>query len=810
MTNILGQSVLTAEKLAIWAQQSGKFPASPWPDWLTVATHYIEEGNAEGVAGDIAFFQMARETALLQFGGDVQPSQYNPAGLGSTGGGAQGASFPDDRTGIRAHLQHLGGYAGKQPTQANVDQRWDAAFVHAGKFGTRKTWEGPDHWWAEPGVGYGPSIAAQWQQVVQSSGGTVTPPSPPTTPAPLQVDADGKLVSPDGHFSITYNDPWPTQNGNWNFQEPSFGGVMHTEVGYEHSVIEEFNNPGAQASSFVSISGGFGSSGFEKRLGSAIRAFHSLAANEPLPDGHIHQYGPIGKGFMYWTQSQGNPNWLGTEHEDGGNPSNPLTVNQIEATAAVFEAESNLSGWPIQATDDPNNGRGVIFHSDGGAAWGGHNCLPLDSTDVLTPDGWKRLADVTLSDLVASWSADSGLIGFYHPLAIIEPYLSPTVRVHWIEATASHRFYARQDGSRPYKAKEAAALRINDRLPLAGQYASMGLPLTSDWVRLLVHVEADGSFMRKGDDPCYGVEWHYSRRRKIARLEDLLHRLGIDFTRCDQSDGTVKLRVYGVAFAEEIALWLPNKRFGWALLEMSDEQFAAFDEEVMLADGSVSRQLYRSKVESRDFVQALYHLHGRRANVEGQGGLQMTKSADWRRRPATMCFYRKAPEPGRDSTLVGCLTTETDTLLIRQGGKVAIVGNCPGDVRRGQRPDVLNKMAEFRATRNGQPVPQPPQPPVLPFIPSGGDPDVAGKQLVNITTDAQGNGDIPLDGQAGRPLIPWAKFFGLFSNAADPETIHTHIPMGDIGACDFGGNAKIVIESAVVSATDAVWVVVGV
>lgn len=481
----------------------------------------------------------------------------------------------------------------------------------------------------------------------------------------LQVDATGRLVSPDGAIPITYNDPFPTGNGNYGFVEPAYGQVFHTEVGYEHNVVDEFNNITAEASSFFSVSAGL-SPGFA--------------------DGAIHQYGPVGKGWMAWTQENGNPNWRGVENEDGGDDSRPLTTAQLISNALILEALSRLDGFPIQATDDPNNGRGLIFHVDGGASWGGHNCLPLDTTEVLTPAGWVDLRSVQMDDEVASWSPDSGLISFDHPLHIVEPYESPTVRVHWIECTADHHFYTRQDRERPYKVKLANELRVNDRIPLAGSFVANGLPtISNDWLRLLVHTEADGSFMKSG----YGVEWHYSRHRKIERLENLLTRLDIPFSRCDQSNGTVKFRVWGADFISTIEQWLPGKRFGWILLNMTDDQFEVFDEELMLADGSVTRQLYRSNSESRDFVQALYHLHGRRANVEGQGGLQMTKSADWRTRPATMCFYRKAPESGRDSALVGCVTTVNDTLVVRQLGKVAIVGNCPAPTREAQRPTIL-------------------------------------------------------------------------------------------------------------------------
>ena len=43
--------------------------------------------------------QAMLETGWLQLGGDAVESQYNFSGLGTTGGGVQGNSYPDVRTG---------------------------------------------------------------------------------------------------------------------------------------------------------------------------------------------------------------------------------------------------------------------------------------------------------------------------------------------------------------------------------------------------------------------------------------------------------------------------------------------------------------------------------------------------------------------------------------------------------------------------------------------------------------------------------------------------------------------------------------
>ena len=80
-----------------------------------MARLYIEEASFEGVNHDIAFAQMCLETGFLNFGGDVKFEQNNFAGLGAVGNGAPGLSFPDPRTGVRAHIQHLKAYGSEDP-----------------------------------------------------------------------------------------------------------------------------------------------------------------------------------------------------------------------------------------------------------------------------------------------------------------------------------------------------------------------------------------------------------------------------------------------------------------------------------------------------------------------------------------------------------------------------------------------------------------------------------------------------------------------------------------------------------------------
>ena len=90
------------------------------PRYRDIAQHYKTHGEALRIRWDYAFYQMVLETNYLMFHrgngvpGDVRARQNNFAGIGATGGGVPGDSFPDVSTGVLAQMQHLVAYSGER------------------------------------------------------------------------------------------------------------------------------------------------------------------------------------------------------------------------------------------------------------------------------------------------------------------------------------------------------------------------------------------------------------------------------------------------------------------------------------------------------------------------------------------------------------------------------------------------------------------------------------------------------------------------------------------------------------------------
>lgn len=108
-TKIMGTSVATVEQMAAYIKAKNPSVDSSVIDNIR---HYITEGEAEGVRGDIAFAQSCLETGNFSFKGSaVTLDQNNFCGMGVTSNGKKGNSFPTAQIGIRAQIQHLKAYA---------------------------------------------------------------------------------------------------------------------------------------------------------------------------------------------------------------------------------------------------------------------------------------------------------------------------------------------------------------------------------------------------------------------------------------------------------------------------------------------------------------------------------------------------------------------------------------------------------------------------------------------------------------------------------------------------------------------------
>lgn len=185
-TAIMGKAQATAQQMALFCRSKNSTPQLTSCSLEQLAEMFIEEGEAEGVRGDVAFAQSLHETGYFKFGGIVLPTQNNYAGIGALNGNATGqaASFPDPRTGVRAQIQHLKAYAS---TEALVNECVDPRFsLVARGVAPYVEWLGAADnpqgcGWAVPGAGYGANIVKLLGQIMAQE----------TPQAPAEPENDG-------------------------------------------------------------------------------------------------------------------------------------------------------------------------------------------------------------------------------------------------------------------------------------------------------------------------------------------------------------------------------------------------------------------------------------------------------------------------------------------------------------------------------------------------------------------------------------------------------------------------------------------
>ncbi len=221
---VMGPSRLTAGQLANWFRATGRTPQIPVSiDQL--AQYYIDEGNAEGVRGDIAFAQSVVETGYFGFAGSmVKPANNNYAGMGACDSCNSGRQFPSAQIGVRAQIQHLRNFADPTSRAANLAHwpvvEWyglrsngtlDPALAvtnydHFFAKGNAPTWNqmgGPSKW--ASATNYGDVVIAVYNKMLVWNGlsGTCPPDrlgfgGSEATECPLSIRAPGRSVAGTG------------------------------------------------------------------------------------------------------------------------------------------------------------------------------------------------------------------------------------------------------------------------------------------------------------------------------------------------------------------------------------------------------------------------------------------------------------------------------------------------------------------------------------------------------------------------------------------------------------------------------------
>lgn len=312
------------------------------------------------------------------------------------------------------------------------------------------------------------------------------------------------------------------------------------------------------------------------------------------------------------------------------------------------------------------------------------NCFDAE-TEVLTRSGWVKLPALESGVEVAQWHPD-GRVDFVLPELVQAVSDAPllTFKNQHIELamTRDHRALLRH--------RKTGALRVfrADEYPddwqqiHSGNYAGPGLPLTDDELRLLVAIQADAV-----TEP-FTRGWltvRLTRTRKVERMNALLTRLGLPFTKAEEHN--LPDRAYRATFKvkhpliEKLHGYLGDeKRFGPWLLNLSRPQLDVFIEELWYWDGSFTRKNnYSSSTPGNAaWVQTILHLSGVRGHmreVRSTSG-RTNWQVDMTPRDYSLTTNIERGTLGKAGTPVYCVTVPSSYVMVRRNGRIAVTGNC--------------------------------------------------------------------------------------------------------------------------------------
>lgn len=171
---VMGAPVLTAGQLTAWfADTRGPLQVGA-NNVAELAQLYIEEGQALGVRGDIAFIQAVVETGNFQYTGT-----NNFAGIGHCDSCPRGYPFPTAREGVRAQIQLLRSYADKNLKTADLPGGAMPG-INPDRLGVRgccASWWGLSGVWASA-LHYGGTILSIYDGALTHAQRNAAPPPP--------------------------------------------------------------------------------------------------------------------------------------------------------------------------------------------------------------------------------------------------------------------------------------------------------------------------------------------------------------------------------------------------------------------------------------------------------------------------------------------------------------------------------------------------------------------------------------------------------------------------------------------------------
>lgn len=346
-------------------------------------------------------------------------------------------------------------------------------------------------------------------------------------------------------------------------------------------------------------------------------------------------------------------------------------------------------------------------------------CVPIDTTEVLTPTGWVPIRDVKVGELIANVSPDDFSIKFGAIENMTPVHNDVTYTVDDMCVTGEHRVLHSIDGGGYKLAEFRKICDSRFSVPTAGRYEpegrSLGMQISSSEMIFLLEVQRIG-VVENGT-----IEFRYIVETKVGYMRGLLDNIGYRYTMTHEDLGPVKFVIYDKRAIDLCKKYLSGKDFNWNWLEMNPTQFSYFIYKITKhVETGWTRQYKSDSMVNIDIVQALCALNERGAKYDKS--TQTLYIGDG--------YKTLDPTRGRisadEEVSVACVTVKSGCFLMRQNGMTFVTGNCPGEYIFSRAQKICDEVN----AKLGEPTPAPdPEPIIVPVTLKPG-------VLVSIASDA--------------------------------------------------------------------------
>lgn len=312
-----------------------------------------------------------------------------------------------------------------------------------------------------------------------------------------------------------------------------------------------------------------------------------------------------------------------------------------------------------------------------------------NETELLTKNGWKKGKDLLFQEEVVTLNLENNQLEWNNVLDIFK--YDYTGEMYSIKGRRFDLLVTPNHGLLDVKFKNKKILKYiasdfkklkNRGFRTCGNLEKTGVQIDDDLLRLGIWITTDGSF----ENSC-SVRFHLKKERKILRLEELLKKLKIEYSK----KGPSIKNTYKIYFKipEEI------RKYNWKPLDkiffnLNHRQVQILLEEYAVTDGCYqsknSIQISSSKKEERDLLQSIFCTSNISSNNSERklktGILSVLKNKD-----TNYINTKNSLKIIDDNKIkkIWCCKVKNGTLLIRKNGKICITQNSHGSL-----PDNLN------------------------------------------------------------------------------------------------------------------------